>query len=408
MTGGILQLSQYGAEDILLTGNPQVSFFKTIYKRYTNFQIQSLQQTIEGNIDFGNTIYTTINKSGHLLNNIILQITLPTLNPPNSNYTYYCYTNNIISSLIKSVSVSIGGQTIDKHYGTYFDIIDELNDNKYQKIFSKFNSEYSIRDNYKSHNIYLPLQFWFCKHYSNSIPLISLLNQDVQLAIELNDLRNIVKSDSTNWSNPTTTGNDLDIQIWADYIFLDSNEQKLFSKINHEYLIEQLQYTGDDTLFSNILSYDFNLHFNHPIKEIFWIIQNNLDTITNSNTGNNHTKYTHIHVSNSDTFNTATIQINGQQLFPHRNAEYFRELMPLKTYEHIPKKHIYLYSFSLFPNQHQPSGSFNFTNVDTAILNLTFNNTGAGSSTNSKVKIYAVNYNILKIMSGQASVVYQN
>ena len=77
--------------------------------------------------------------------------------------------------------------------------------------------------------------------------------------------------------------------------------------------------------------------------------------------------------SNSDTFNTATIQINGQQLFPHRNAEYFREIMPLKTYQHIPKKHIYLYSFSLFPNQHQPSGSFNFTNVDTAILNLTFN-----------------------------------
>ena len=181
MTGGILQLSQYGAEDILLTGNPQVSFFKTVYKRYTNFQVQSLQQTIEGNIDFGNTIYTTINKSGHLLNNIVIQITLPTLNPPNSNYTYYCYNNNIISSLIKSVSVSIGGQIIDKHYGTYFDIIDELNDNKYQKLFSKFNSEYSIRDNYKSHNIYLPLQFWFCKHYSNSIPLIALLNQDHQL-----------------------------------------------------------------------------------------------------------------------------------------------------------------------------------------------------------------------------------
>jgi len=407
MPGGILQLNNYGAEDILLTGNPQMTFFKTLYKRHSNFAMESLSQTIEGSINFGNTLYVTLNKAGDLIRGLTLEINLPELLPPNSNYIWYGYTNNVVCSIIKSITISIGGQVIDKHFGEWYDILDEFQNNKNKHIYGKYNSEFSIRNNNKSQTLYLPLKFWFCKNIGNALPLISLLHSDITLAIELRELKEIIKTDATVWSLPRTTGNNLDIKLWAEYIYLEKNEKLIFSSSKHEYLIEQLQFTGEDTLFSGLLSYNFNLYFKHPIKEILWVIIDNINSSIDPKQGNNFLKYTNIKNQNSDTFKSADIKINGVAIFPERPANYFRQILPLQHHEYIPKKHIYIYSFALSPEQHQPSGTMNFSLIDNAYLELKFNQSGIGSSTNSRVKIYAINYNILKIMSGQASLSYQ-
>lgn len=407
MPGGILQLNNYGAEDILLTGNPQMTFFKTIYKRHSNFAMESLSQTIEGSINFGNTLYVTLNKSGDLVKSLTIEINLPELLPPTTNYIWYGYTNNVVCSIIKSITISIGGQVIDKHYGEWYDILDEFENNKNSHIYDKYNSEFSIRNNYKSRTLYLPLKFWFCKNIGNAIPIISLLHSDITLAIELRELREIIKTDTSLWSAPKTTGNNLDIKLWADYIYLDKNEKKMFSTSKHEYLIEQLQFSGEDTLFSGLLSYNFNLYFKHPIKEILWIIIDNINSSIDPKNGNNFLKYTNTINENSDTFKTANIKINGVPIFPERPANYFRQILPIQYHDYVPKKHIYIYSFALKPQEHQPSGTMNFSLIDNAYLELKFNQSGVGSSTNSKVKIYAINYNILRIMSGMASLAYQ-
>jgi hypothetical protein len=406
MTGGLLKLNNLGAEDVILTGNPQMTFFKTIYKRHSNFSIESLSQTIEGSINFGNNLYITLNKTGDLIKSIVLEITLPELQPPNTNYIWYGYTNNIVCSLIKTITISIGGQLIDKHFGEWYDILDEYENNKNNHIYAKFNSEYSIRNNYSSKTLYLPLKFWFCKNTGNSLPVNALLHSDITLTIQLRELREIIKTDSSSWNLPQTNGN-LDVKVWADYIFLDKDEKKLFSSNKHEYLIEQLQYTGEDTLFSGLLNYNFNLYFKHPIKEIIWIIIQDTNSSINSQTGNNILKYTSSFNNYSDTFKTAVIQINGQNLFQQRPSNYFRQVQPMQHHNYLPKKHIYSYSFALNPEDHQPSGTINFSSIDNAYLQMNFNQSGVGSSTNSKVKIFATNYNILRIMSGMASLAYQ-
>ena len=408
MPGGILQLNNYGAEDILLTGNPQMTFFKTLYKRHSNFAMESLSQTIEGSINFGNTLYVTLNNAGDLVKGLTIEIVLPELLPPSSNYIWYGYTNNIVCSLIKSITISIGGQVIDKHYGEWYDILDEFENNRNNHIYGKYNSEFSIRNNNKGRILYLPLKFWFCKNTGNALPLIALLYSDVTLAIELRELREVIKTDSSIWTLPRTTGNDLDIKLWADYIYLDKEEKKAFSSIKHEYLIEQLQFTGEDTLFSGLLSYNFNLYFKHPIKEIFWVMIDNVNSSIDPKNGNNFLKYTNTNNNNSDTFKSGTIKINGVSIFSERPANYFRQVLPIQYHQYLPKKHIYIYSFALTPEEHQPSGTLNFSLIDNAYLELKFNQSGIGSSTNSRVKIYAINYNILKIMSGQASLAYQS
>jgi len=407
MPGGILQLNNYGAEDILLTGNPQMTFFKTIYKRHSNFAMENLSQTIEGSINFGNTLYVTLNNAGDLVNGITIEIFLPELLPPTTNYIWYGYTNNIVCSLIKSITISIGGQVIDKHYGEWYDILDEFENNRNNHIYSKFNSEFSIRNNNKGRTLYLPLKFWFCKNTGNALPLIALLYSDVTLSIELRELREVIKTDASSWPLPRTSGNDLDIKVWANYIYLDNEEKKAFSSIKHEYLIEQLQFTGEDTLFSGLLSYNFNLYFKHPIKEILWVIVDNINSSIDTKNGNNFLKYTNTTNLNSDTFKSGNIKINGVAIFPERPSNYFRQVLPLQYHEYLPKKHIYIYSFALKPEEHQPSGTMNFSLIDNAYLELKFNQNGVGSSTNSRVKIYAINYNILRIMSGQSTLTYQ-
>jgi hypothetical protein len=414
MGGGLCQLVAYGAQDIYLTGNPQITFFKVVYRRHTNFSIESIEQTLSGTTNFNNIVTCYISRNGDLINNMWAQIKLPSASSviTSTGSTYKTWTNNVGNMLIKSSELSIGGQLIDKHYSEWNDIWNELTDpHKHGwKLTGKKNfvAKTDISNNTR---YYVPFLFWFCKNAGLSLPLIALQYHDVKLKLQLNTLDNLIHTDG---SSVSTSGNISEFKIYVDYIFLDTDERRRFAQVSHEYLIEQVQRTTNNIEDG---ANSINLNFNHPVKSIYWVINNAsreaTDTLPVINEGltdthgNDWLNYsassenTDLGYGTYDTFNTAKLLFNGNDRFQERDALYFRQVQPFQHHSNIPKKHIYVYSFAIKPEEHQPSGTCNFSRIDTA--KLVFTNVKAGN-----IKIFAINYNILRIMSGMGGLAYSN
>jgi len=373
MTSGIIQLVSNSESTPFLTGNPQITFFKSLFKSYSNFYITKIEQQINGNPNFGNTIDCLLSKSGDLLKNIYLDVTLPDLNKPTSA-SWYGYTNNIGCNIIDNISIKIN----DKRH------------------------------------CYIKLPFWFSKNTGSALPLIALNNSNINIEVEFRKLNDVVKTDNYNNLGDITVKSDsnFDCKIFTECIYLDKKEKQFFSTQAHEYLIEQLQYNGDDIITRFEKKKDIFLNFRNPVKEIFWIISvdnTNMDTKL-ENDCNNLTKYTSYYSDYKDTFDTLTIKLNSMTLLEDEKAHYYRILQSNLYHNINRKKYIYSYSFSLNPNQFQPSGAINFSDLNTALFSFKFKNNDtntlieSGCSTNGVIKIFAFNYNILKIVSGQASV----
>jgi hypothetical protein len=229
--------------------------------------------------------------------------------------------------------------------------------------------------------VYVPLEFWFCRNVGLALPLIALQYHEVKLNIEFESRANCIHLGSI------PTSSDIDGTLWVDYIFLDTDERRRFAQLSHEYLIEQLQFTGDETLTG--ANNRLKLNFNHPCKELVWVSPKvNLSSNDWTNfalaTGSNVTKL-------------AKLQLNGQDRFAERDGNYFNMIQPFQHHEKVPaNRGINVYSFALKPEEHQPSGSLNMSRIDTAVLSI---DTDATASER-KCKVYAVNYNVLRIMSG--------
>lgn len=422
MTSGLIQLASFSISNSsqFLTGNPQITFFKSLYKQYSNFYITTIEQSINGTPDFNRNIDCTISKSGHLLKNIYLEIILPDLEKPSTS-SWYGYTNNIGCNIIKSVTLKINDQIIDKIYGTSIDIYNCINNNSVDKMVLEYNSDYSIRNTgntipLSKRTVYLNLPFWFSKNSGLALPLISLNNSNITLDIEFNALHKVIKTDNYNNLSKIKikTNEIMDVKIFTECIFLDSKELQFFANKSHDYLIEQLQFNGQEILLKNDTTKNVYVDFRHPVKELYWTISvddNNIDSKL-QNDVNNITRYTSYYSNYEDTFDNLTIKLNSMTLLEEKKNSYFRILQSNLYYNNIRKKHIYSYSFSLNPNQQQPSGSINFTDLNNVLFIFNFkdslNNTiiENGCSTNGLIKIYAVNYNILKIASGLGSLQY--
>ena len=202
--------------------------------------------------------------------------------------------------------------------------------------------------------------------------------------------------------------------FYVDYIYLDTDERRRFAQESHEYLIEQLQFNGNETIEVGATNKKIELNLNHPVKSIHWVIQDlglHLGTIANSNPLTYELPYERVakYTLNPflrETFLNMKIQLNGHDRFTVRDAEYFRKVQPYQHFDSCPRKYIYNYSFSLKPNQHQPTGSCNFSRIDNAVMNISFSNY---HNTHDKVlKIYVINYNVLRIMSGMGGLAYSN
>ena len=421
MGGGLLQLVAKGNQDSVLTSNPQITFFKAIYKRHTNFSIESIEQQFDGSVDFGNELKCLIGRQGDLMNKIYFRVKLPAPTDiiSTSNFNYKNWINNIGHALIEEASISIGGYEIDKHYSEWLDIYNELTDpmhHEWDLIGKKVDARELEMDQSNLTEYYIPLKFWFNRNIGLSLPLISLQYHEINLKIKIRDLKKILVTDSTDFTIKEDTELN-EFKLYIDYIFLDEDERKRFAQNKQEYLIEQLQYQAFNDLNTGLNN--FYLDFKHPIKELIWVFRHedrgkktdfpklNLKSVdTNGNDWFNYNGTqinTTLGLNTYDIFGSFNIELNGVDRFEFADPLYFRKLQPYNHHTNIPQKHIYVYSFGLNPEKYQPSGTCNFSKLDT--IKMVFKDI---ISTNHELLVYATNYNVLTIKSGQAYLKYAN
>ncbi|MDA9673959.1 hypothetical protein N9T73_00485, partial [bacterium] len=447
MGGGLMQLVAYGAQDVYLTGNPQITFFKVVYRRHTNFSMESIEQTINGDPGIGKRVSCTISRNGDLIHKMYLQMkinfTLGTwYDEDGDKFRPLTIADNIGHRIIKYVDLEIGGSRIDRQYGLWMEIWSELTNTESHKagydllvdgykdvkdhdgkvqiyksgvIPGTIGDTYNVGDASRySENLYIPLQFWFCKNPGLALPLIALQYHEIKVQIEFesnNDnelckkLRDVnattkyrsvesVESDPiTEITKLVTPTFAITTSLWVDYIYLDTDERRRFAQVSHEYLIEQVQHTGAE----QANKYSHNLNLNHPVKELIWVVNNTTETSDHVPQWN---KFTGV--------KTAKVILNGHDRFAERDGDYFSIVQPYQHHTCIPfdndkfsSKHIHCYSFAIKPEEHQPSGTCNFSRIDNATLNLTYSESSLDLS-KCNVSIFAVNYNVLRIMSGMA------
>ena len=408
MTGGLIQLVAVGVQDIYLIGNPQITFFKTVYKKYTNFALESIQQPIDGRPDFNQQIEVTIQRKGDLIKDIIFEILLPVLP------TGYYWTNGIGNVLIKQVDLEIGGQLIDRHYSEWLDIWHDLTLTEgligaYNSMVGNYNSQSGLEENaLNSLRLYVPMCFWFNRDYALALPLIALQYHNIVLKIQLRDFNSCYRN---NTNTTLLSGYQIStFNVWVDYVHLDMEERRKYAQNSHEILIEQLQYDGSEFIAKDSSSVSKKLTFNHPVKELYWIHSKNNFLQSNINTGNQLLNYfLPIVLDKSiDTFSSGVLQLNGVDRFNKRSANYFRLVQNYQYHTRYSFKMIYTYSFSLNPDKNQPSGSCNMSKFTNVNLFLEYDSSVNHSNNDMILKVYAINYNILRIINGMGGLAFSN
>ena len=434
MGGGLLQLVAYGAQDVYLTGNPQITFFKVVYRRHTNFALEAIQQTFNGTPSYGQRVTCQISRNGDLIHRVYLAVDLGS-----DNTDVLCKFFGL--RLINYVEVEIGGQKIDKHYSHWMYIWNELSlpiskRNGYNDMVGAYGGPVSggTAGFGMNRNLYIPLEFWFCRNVGLALPLIALQYHEVKINLNFEAAANC-------GGTATAPTKGFGASIWVDYIFLDTDERRRFAQLSHEYLIEQLQFTGQEAISSS--SIKPKLNFNHPCKELIWFTTN---TAADNNNWMNYTvnafdtsaypasgkclvygtPSTNAYFSDStavrineklfpktgSAFNhtaNAKLVLNGNDRFSTRNGSYFNLIQPFQHHENTPANAgINVYSFALKPEEHQPSGTLNMSRIDTAVLNLSMNPAVTYTSGGYNLYVYAVNYNVLRILSGMGGLAYSN
>ena len=383
MGGGLMQLVAYGAQDIYLTGNPQITFFKVVYRRHTNFAMEAIRQSGTGSAKVPGTgtndATFTISRTGDLVHRMYASV---------SNAATSSVSVNAGAVLLQEVSVEIGGQQIDKHYSQWLEVFAELTEPNptgairsatnasagtitQGTLFQKMSSMGGYTDTTPgADEVVVPLQFWFCRNPGLALPLIALQYHEVKVVMKLG-------------ACGFTAGATVD--LWADYIYLDTDERRRFAQVSHEYLIEQLQVNSLKTGTNQSTT----LTFNHPVKELVWTegAKTSATLTSPGNTG----KW--------------QLKLNGQDRMAARDITYFTRTQVWQHhtgYGGLAGDTIAVYSFALKPEEHQPSGTCNFSRIDNAQLVQS----SGGSVTEGNV--YAVNYNVLRIMSGMGGLAYSN
>jgi hypothetical protein len=410
MSGGLLSLVAQGAQDAYLTGSPQITFFRIVYRRYTNFALEAIEQTFNGAADFGRRVTATISRNGDLVTNMYLQVTLPALTS-STTHTRLHYINSIGHALMRNVEVEIGGQKIDKIPSEYMEIYSQLampeeKRQGYGEMVGNFgsNDDGSSNDLLKANNTsktyYIPLIFWFNRVPGNALPLIALQYHEIKVNIEFRPLNELYNSNVAVTFNPVPSI--VSASLYVDYVYLDTDERRKYASSSHEFLIEQLQFTGSDTWSGGAGNSKIRMSFNHPVKELIWTVTPSENAVADPVTGNWWFDCGE-QGNGTDLMTTAKILLNGHDRFQERAAPYFRLVQPYQHHTRIPNRFIYVYSFALKPEEHQPSGTCNFSRIDNAALHLGLNTTNPA-----KISVYAVNYNILRILSGMAGLAYSN
>lgn len=473
MAGGLMQLVAYGAQDVYLTGQPKVTFFQAVYKRHTNFAMENITQTVNGSVGSGNRVSVTIARNGDLIGNMYVSLA-PAINTTNKglgpgapagalNFTSDNVNpdyNWIAERSIADLELTIGGQRIDKHYQTWWRLYAELFLNEQDKVeWGKMTScgNTAVGGGLSGTDIRvnLPLLFFFNRNPGLYLPLIALQYHEVRLDF------NLASTFGAFFQNT--------FEVWGKYVYLDTEERRRFAQKGHEYLIEQLQHTGADSIgtvvSSNPTSQIVRLSYNHPVKELIWCYTNSsYQTNTNYNsmwnfssncanvnitsdlalfqTSNNFVLphqigAPHLYSGFGAAAGQATANVywtedgiatpfaskavglppcevgplynfklilNGQDRFAQQPGKYFNIMQPFYYHTGNPYPGIYSYSFALQPEEHQPTGTCNFSRIDNAQVQVVLK----GGVTSLQQRMFAVNYNILRIQSGMGGLAFSN
>ena len=410
MGGGLMQLVTYGAQDVYLTGQPQITFFKALYKRHTNFAMENIEQTIDGKPIANGKSMVTIARQGDLVQQVYIEFDGKIDNIIN-------ITPWLAEAAVADVELTIGGQRIDKQYARWWRIYSEMNYNNAKK------ANYSKLTNCDTNNatkVFLPLTFFFNRHSGLALPLIALQYQEVKLEFTWTSAFTELGLNFGFVSNP---------KCWAQYIFLDTDERRLFADKPHEYLIEQVQHTGAENVVSDT-SNNIRLDFNHPVKELLWWFPGSTDPQTSLYQNPtldlaNHfdsaitVGQTQPHLSagvvrlNEGTslgetedgpMESFSLQLNGTERFRKQPGKYFNSVQPFECHSGCPMPGLYSYSFALKPEDHQPSGTCNFSRVDTATATIKMKSVTA----NTNLYMFAHGYNVLRVQDGTAGLAYSN
>ena len=435
-SGGLLQLVATGRQDIYLSGNPQTTFFKQVYRRYTNFSMETQRIPFDTAVDFGKLITVTVPRTGDLLSQVYLQIQLPEITPagpipqppgvvtePPTDYSKITnsvsWVNGVGYAMIDYISIWIGQQEVDRHYGEWMYLWSQLttpgskkNGINYmtgtQEVFNDTSQPGPL-------SLFVPLDFWFCKNPGLALPLIALQATPVRFYIRLkngndmvfsNSLENAVLNNDPSCPTNLTAAPVVisDMIMWGDYIYLDVEERRRFVSSRHEYLIEQVQQQKRYSIPLNTTRISVPLVFNNPIKEMIWVV--NEDRMINAHEWFNYGSrmLNEYGIPNLDIIATALLQFDGYDRFEEQPAQYFRLMQPWQRHTAVPNDFIYVYSFSLAPEAEQPMGTCNGSRLDSIVLQLTMN--PQVKSYPSGVTTYAVNYNVLRIVAGLGGVLF--
>ena len=558
MGGGLMQLVAYGAQDVYLTGNPQITFFKVVYRRHTNFAMESIEQTFNGTGDFGRKVQCPVVRNGDLITKMYLRATVSAgdASALASTSPYYnaqwAWTTSLGHALIDTVELEIGGTRIDKHWGEWMTIWNELSrklgqDPGFNRMIGNVDSLTVLNPTHPAYTMWVPIRFFFCKFDGLALPLIALQYHEVRINFEFRPIEQCVLleqgSGRTGKGLASALGLKLnDCSLYVDYIYLDSEERKRFAQASHEYLIEALQFPGAESVTGQ--NSRFRLNLNHPCKFLIWVnklgryinglpflayhpndvattqlnatkrfvlkyaasanantvnvnsygqvqpgnaslatVFNQINAVAVSVSGTSGiadmdnltilgellpidvisfpvaslpTSFTFVSgvASGTITYPTALtsgngaaandiivtvwdnyglqldgtensvvnalLQLNGQDRFSQREGMYFNYCQPWQHFSNTPKDGVNVYSFALNPEEHQPSGTCNFSRIDNATLAVGFGRlnavTGAVENnfyanylgSDSVFSVYAVNYNVLRVMSGMAGLAYSN
>jgi hypothetical protein len=443
MAGGLIQLITRGPQDIFLTENPEISFFKTVYKKYTAFAIETREQFFN-TTSFGSKSVCNIMKDGDLISNIALRIKLPSLNNNGSikksslcvkdvdiecfcdkcttknTETIFSWTNTIGHVLIEYIELEIGGYVIDKQYGEWMEIWSELSQTAEKKpgysemIGKKEAGSFKYNTFADTLELIIPLNLYFSRNFGLALPLVALYNNEIFLNIKWRDFDSCWICNKYGKKPPYVPK--FYACLYVDYIFLDLFERQKFASENHLYLIEQVQFNNETYFAKNTSSPIVDLQLNHPVKEIVWVLQRtDINKRSNENDqsnadfsyGNDWFNYSCFKSRTKNTiidpFETAYLLLNGQNRSIEFPAAYYRLYQTYLYHTKTPSNYIYCYSFALQPEEHQPTGTCNMSMFDK--VRLIFKMSSFRQS-DFNVKVYAVNYNFLMIVDGMAGLAF--
>jgi hypothetical protein len=387
--GGLIQLAAYGAEDLVLTADPEMSFFKNNYQRHVNFSMESINLLFTDIPGFGKTNYITIRRSGDLLSRLYLELTLPS--DPLLTTSYW--TNRIGFNIISKVEFNIGKKLIDRMYGIWMHIWTELTHTTDMKGNLNYMVGKKANDGESdglscttSHKLIIPLLFSFCRNPGLAIPLNAIRNnQDITLKFYFETKDNCIQTG-------TAPSDDISlVSVWADYIFLETEENRLYLQKPLEYLIEVNQHLERNLITGGTKS--IRLPFTLPCKELFWCVYK-LDTIKD--------KFTNFTDDNNNSMVTdMQLQFNTKNVFSSKALDnnYFNYIQAYNYHKGCPDLGVNCYSFAISPEEHSPSGFINFKHLSTAVMNIT-------TTPNGFIHIFAFCYNILQIENGEIKLVY--